>query len=52
MTVTALARIPGPFIGGFFAEVWHPKAPYMIALPVVAILAVIIQVMVIEPKRT
>lgn len=52
MTVTALARIPGPFIGGFFAEVWHPKAPYVIALSVVAILAVIIQVMVIEPKRT
>ena len=52
MTVTAIARIPGPFIGGFFAEAWQPKAPYIIALPVVALLAIIIQVIVIEPKRT
>jgi len=51
MTVTAIARIPGPFIGGFMAEVWHPKAPYLIALPLIALLAVIIQRVLVEPKR-
>jgi len=50
MTVTAIARIPGPFIGGFLAEAWHPKAPYLVALPLVALLAVIIERMLIELK--
>jgi hypothetical protein len=51
MTVTAIARIPGPFIGSDLAENWHPKAPYLLALPFVAVLALIIQMILIEPKR-
>ena len=51
MTVTAIARIPGPFIGSDLAENWHPKAPYLLALPFVALLALIIQMILIEPKR-
>ena len=43
MTVTAVARIPGPFIGGFLAEAWDPRAPYLVALPLVAALALLIE---------
>jgi len=51
MTVTAVARIPGPFIGGFLAEAWYPRAPYLVALPLVAVLALIIERTLIEPKH-
>ena len=51
MTLTAIARIPGPFIGGYLAEIWNPKAPYLIALPLIVLTAVIIQISLIEPKR-
>lgn len=51
MTVTAVARIPGPFIGGFLAEAWYPRAPYLVALPLVAVLALIIERTLIETKH-
>lgn len=51
MTVTAVARIPSPFIGGLLAEAWHPKAPYIVALPLVGLITVIIQRTLVEPKR-
>jgi len=51
MTVAAVARIPGPFIGGFLAEAWYPRAPYLVALPLVAVLALIIERTLIEPKN-
>jgi len=52
MTVTAIARIPGPFIGGFLAEAWYPRAPYLVALPLIGILALIIERTLIEPKQS
>jgi len=51
MTVTAVARIPGPFIGGFLSEAWYPRAPYLVALPLVAVLALIIERTLIEPRH-
>jgi len=51
MTVTAIARIPGPFIGGFLAEAWYPRAPFLVAVPLVAVLALIIERTLIEPKH-
>jgi hypothetical protein len=51
MTVNAIAKIPGPFIGGYFADIWHPKTPYLIALPLIALAAVIIQLVLVEPKK-
>jgi MFS family permease len=48
-TLTALVRIPAPIIGGYLAERWFPRAPYLVALFLVAGTALYIQKYLKEP---
>lgn len=50
MTLTALARVPAPIIGGYLAEHWFPRAPYLVSLFLVAVAALYIQNYLKEPK--
>ncbi len=50
-TLNAIARVPGPLIGGLLAELWFPKAPMLVCLPFIAATAVVIQKFVKEPKK-
>ena len=49
MTLTALLRIPGPIIGGYLAERWFPRAPYLVSLFLVVGAAIFIQRYLAEP---
>jgi len=49
MTLTALARVPAPIIGGYLAERWFPRAPYLVSVILVAIAALYIQKYLKEP---
>ncbi len=51
MTLTALVRVPAPIIGGFLAENWFPRAPYLVSLILVAAAALYIQKYVKEPAN-
>jgi MFS family permease len=48
-TLTALVRVPAPLIGGYLAENWFPRAPYLVALFLVAGTAFYIQKYLHEP---
>ena len=50
MTLTALVRVPAPIIGGYLAEHWFPRAPYLVSLFLVAGAALYIQKYLKEPK--
>jgi len=50
MTLTALVRVPAPIIGGYLAERWFPRAPYVISLFLVAGTAFYIQKFLTEPS--
>lgn len=49
-TLTALVRVPAPLIGGYLAEHWFPRAPYLVALILVAGTAFYIQKYLQEPE--
>lgn len=49
MTLTALVRVPAPIIGGYLAEHWFPRAPYLVSIVLVAIAALYIQRYLKEP---
>ena len=50
-TLNAIARVPGPLIGGLLADLWFPKAPMLVCLPFIAATAIVIQRFVKEPQR-
>ena len=52
MTLTALIRVPAPIIGGYLAENWFPRAPYLVSLFLVAGAALYIHGYLKEPVPT
>jgi MFS family permease len=49
-TLTALVRVPAPIIGGYLAQQWFPRAPYLVALFLVSVTGFYIQRYLKEPK--
>jgi hypothetical protein len=49
-TLTALVRVTAPVIGGYLAQQWFPRAPYLVALFLVSVTGLYIQRYLKEPK--
>ncbi len=49
-TLTAIVRVPAPIIGGYLAQQWFPRAPYLVALFLVSATGFYIQRYLKEPK--
>jgi predicted MFS family arabinose efflux permease len=50
-TLTALVRVPAPLIGGYLAQQWYARAPYLVALFFVIVTAFYIQRYLKEPVK-
>ena len=49
-TLTSIIRVPSPIIGGYLAQHWFPRAPYLVAIFFVGAAAIYIQRYLKEPS--